>query len=55
LQAYRLTLPDERRVLFDRYRLEDFAVKAVSIGSLGTYCFVGLFFSAEKSPVAPAV
>lgn len=51
LQAYRETLPDERRVLFDRYRLEDFAVKAVGIGSVGTYCFVGLFFSAENHPL----
>jgi len=48
LEAYRLSLPDERRVLFDRYRLEDIAVKAVGIGSVGTRCFVGLFFSAEN-------
>jgi len=51
LQAYRLSLPHERRVLFDRYRLEDIAVKAVGIGSVGTYCFVGLFFSAENQPL----
>ena len=51
LTAYRLSLPDERRVLFDRYRLEDFAVKAVGIGSVGTRCFVGLFFSAENHPL----
>jgi uncharacterized protein (DUF2252 family) len=51
LQVYRLSLPDERRVLFDRYRLEDFAVKAVGIGSVGTQCFVGLFFSAENHPL----
>ncbi len=51
LQAYRLSLPHERRVLFDRYRLEDIAVKAVGIGSVGTYCFVGLFFSAESQPL----
>jgi hypothetical protein len=38
-------------VLFDRYRLEDIAVKAVGIGSVGTYCFVGLFFSAENHPL----
>ncbi|WP_260441011.1 DUF2252 domain-containing protein [Pseudomonas putida] len=50
LQDYRLSLPHERRILFDRYRLEDFAVKAVGIGSVGTYCFVGLFFSAENHP-----
>ncbi|MCY1395218.1 hypothetical protein D3C76_429430 [compost metagenome] len=51
LQEYRLSLPHERRVLFDRYRLEDVAVKAVGIGSVGTYCFVGLFFSAENNPL----
>jgi uncharacterized protein (DUF2252 family) len=51
LQDYRLSLPHERRVLFDRYRLEDIAVKAVGIGSVGTYCFVGLFFSAENQPL----
>ncbi|MNJ42225.1 hypothetical protein D3C77_371830 [compost metagenome] len=51
LQGYRLSLPHERRVLFDRYRLEDIAVKAVGIGSVGTYCFVGLFFSAENHPL----
>jgi uncharacterized protein (DUF2252 family) len=51
IDLYRLSLPDERRVLFDRYSLEDFAVKAVGIGSVGTYCFVGLFFSAENHPL----
>lgn len=51
LDTYRLSLPHERRVLFDRYRLEDIAVKAVGIGSVGTYCFVGLFFSAENNPL----
>jgi uncharacterized protein (DUF2252 family) len=51
LEQYRLSLPDERRVLFDRYSLEDVVVKAVGIGSVGTYCFVGLFFSAENHPL----
>ena len=51
LAAYRETLPDERRVLFDRYRMEDSAIKAVGIGSVGTRCFVGLFFSAENHPL----
>lgn len=51
LQDYRISLPHERRVLFDRYRLEDIAVKAVGIGSVGTHCFVGLFFSAENHPL----
>jgi uncharacterized protein (DUF2252 family) len=51
LAAYRTSLPDERRVLFDRYRMEDIAIKAVGIGSVGTRCFVGLFFSAENHPL----
>jgi uncharacterized protein (DUF2252 family) len=51
LDQYRLSLPDERRVLFDRYSLADVVVKAVGIGSVGTYCFAGLFFSAENHPL----
>jgi uncharacterized protein (DUF2252 family) len=51
LADYRLSLPDERRVLFDRYRMEDIAIKAVGIGSVGTQCWVGLFFSAENHPL----
>jgi uncharacterized protein (DUF2252 family) len=47
MDDYRLSLPDDRRVLFDRYRLEDFAMKIVGIGSVGTRCLVGLFVSAE--------
>jgi uncharacterized protein (DUF2252 family) len=51
LQAYRETLPDERRVLFDRYRFEDWAMKVVGIGSVGTRCGVALFFSADSHPL----
>jgi uncharacterized protein (DUF2252 family) len=51
LEDYRRSLPDSVRVLFDRYRLEDWAVKVVGIGSVGTRCMVGLFFSAEGHPL----
>jgi uncharacterized protein (DUF2252 family) len=51
VEDYRLTLPDDRRVLFDRYTLEDFVVKVVGIGSVGTRCMVGLFVSAEGHPL----
>lgn len=51
LADYRLSLSDDRRVLFDRYRLEDFAMKVVGIGSVGTRCFIGLFFSPENHPL----
>ncbi|MCQ8102579.1 DUF2252 domain-containing protein [Methylomonas sp. SURF-2] len=50
-EVYKASLSDERRVLFERYRLEDFAVKVVGIGSVGTRCMVGLFFSAENHPL----
>jgi uncharacterized protein (DUF2252 family) len=51
LADYRQTLTDERRVLFDRYRLEDFALKVVGIGSVGTRCYMGLFFDEENHPL----
>jgi uncharacterized protein (DUF2252 family) len=51
LAAYRESLPDERRVLFDRYRLEDSAAKVVGIGSVGTRCMVALFFDKENHPL----
>ncbi len=51
LEAYRASLPDERRVLFDRYRVQDVAFKVVGIGSVGTRCFVGLFTSADQHPL----
>ena len=51
LDGYRSSLAGERRVLFDRYRLEDFGMKVVGIGSVGMRCFVALFFSAENQPL----
>ncbi len=46
-EQYRDTLPDDRRVLLDRYALEDMAAKVVGIGSVGTLCAV-LLMMAEK-------
>jgi len=51
LLIYRESLPDERRVLFDRYRMEDYAMKVVGIGSVGTRCWIALFFSEENHPL----
>ena len=48
---YRASLSDERRVLLDRYRLEDFAMKVVGIGSVGTRCYIGLLFSEDGHPL----
>lgn len=51
LEDYRQSLSEERRILFDRYRFEDAAVKVVGIGSVGTRCLVGLFFSEDNHPL----
>src|SRR5262249_60658498 len=50
LKKYRDTLPEDRRVLVDRYRLMDGAVKVVGIGSVGTLCMVALFKSIADRP-----
>ncbi|MFO1085369.1 MAG: DUF2252 domain-containing protein [Reyranellaceae bacterium] len=48
---YRMSLPDDRRALLDRYRLVDVAIKVVGIGSVGRYCAIGLFMSASNQPL----
>lgn len=48
---YRETLAEDRRVLFDRYRLADGAMKVVGIGSVGTFCAVLLFTSIAGKPL----
>ncbi len=48
---YRETLPDERKLLFDRYRLVDTAFKVVGVGSVGTFCAIGLFMTADEVPL----
>ena len=49
--AYRKTLPDDRRVLLDRYRMEDFALKVVGVGSVGTFCAVMLMMADDDDPL----
>jgi uncharacterized protein (DUF2252 family) len=44
---YRESLPAERRALLDRYRLMDFALKVVGVGSVGTLCAVALTMAAD--------
>jgi uncharacterized protein DUF2252 len=48
---YRLTLPDDRRALFDRYELVDVAIRVVGIGSVGTRCYEALFMADGESPL----
>ncbi|GAA4363989.1 DUF2252 domain-containing protein [Nocardioides caricicola] len=49
--SYRASLDDDRRVLFDRYEVEDVAVKVVGVGSVGTRCFVVLLRDNADRPL----
>jgi uncharacterized protein (DUF2252 family) len=50
-RRYRKTLPDERRVLVDRYELTDHAVKVVGVGSVGTRCGILLLMAGPNAPL----
>jgi uncharacterized protein (DUF2252 family) len=47
-EAYRNTLPEDRRVLLDKFEMVDIARKVVGIGSVGTLCGVILLASSEQ-------
>jgi uncharacterized protein (DUF2252 family) len=46
-ESYRLSLPEEWRILLDRYELVDVAFKVVGVGSVGTFCAIGLFVTRD--------
>jgi uncharacterized protein (DUF2252 family) len=48
---YRETLPEERRVILDRYHIVDVARKVVGVGSVGTRCDVALLMAGEHDPL----
>lgn len=48
---YRLTLPEERRVILDRYQVQDVARKVVGVGSVGTRCAAVLLMAGENDPL----
>ena len=48
---YRESLPEERRVLLDRFEIKDMAIKVVGVGSVGTFCGILLLMSAEDDPL----
>ncbi|WP_296714406.1 DUF2252 domain-containing protein [Rhodoblastus sp.] len=51
VETYRDRLAPATRTLFGRYALRDFVFKAVGVGSVGTYCYVGLFMSGDDEPM----
>jgi uncharacterized protein (DUF2252 family) len=47
-RQYEESLPDSRAVLLRRYRLVDFALKVVGVGSVGTRCWMALFEGRDR-------
>jgi len=50
-ERYRRTLPEERRVVLERYHLVDVARKVVGVGSVGTRCAVALLMAGSDDPL----
>jgi len=49
--TYRQSLVEDRRILLDRYRLVDVAIKVVGIGSVGRRCWIALMMSEGSHPL----
>jgi uncharacterized protein (DUF2252 family) len=50
-ESYAKTLQEDRRVLLHRHTLRDVAFKAVGVGSVGTFCAIGLLTAGDGSPL----
>jgi uncharacterized protein (DUF2252 family) len=48
---YRETLQEDRRLLLDRFKFLDVAIKVVGVGSVGTWCAVALLMAGEDDPL----
>lgn len=48
---YRETLQEDRRLLLDRFKVLDFAIKVVGVGSVGTVCGILLLMAGEHDPL----
>jgi uncharacterized protein (DUF2252 family) len=51
IERYLQSLDGSRRFLLERYRLEDYAMRVVGIGSVGTRCFVALLVCDDRTPL----
>ena len=49
--SYAETLQEDRRVLLQRYHRRDIAFKTAGVGSVGTFCAIGLFVSDDGAPL----
>jgi len=48
---YYNSLTDDKKSLLDRFKLEDFALKVVGVGSVGTRCLIALFALSDEDAV----
>jgi uncharacterized protein (DUF2252 family) len=48
---YRETMQEDRRLLLDRFKLMDAAMKVVGVGSVGTYCAILLLMASAHDPL----
>lgn len=48
---YQACLLPEQWALVERYMLSDIAFKVVGVGSVGTFCAIGLFMTADREPL----
>jgi uncharacterized protein (DUF2252 family) len=51
IAAYRKNLAQDRLRLLDRFAMKDLVFKAVGVGSVGTFCCVGLFLTGDNEPL----
>ena len=51
LDAYRKELAPDRLRLLNRFIMKDLVFKAVGVGSVGTFCCVGLFLTGDNEPI----
>src|SRR5262245_36169 len=51
LTAYEKRLAPDRLCLVDRYAFRDVAFKAVGVGSVGTFCAIGLYMCGDGTPL----
>jgi len=50
-ERYRETMQEDRRLLLDRFKLTDIAIKVVGVGSVGTFCGILLLMASEHDPL----
>lgn len=48
---YRETMQEDRRLLLDRFKVMDLAIKVVGVGSVGTYCAIMLLMASDRDPL----